>query len=102
MSTTSACSKAFREMRATTEPGPPGAEARDRALIAEFCGTSADYYADRFTAMLTRGWYRGGINAAAMLGGAVWAAARGLWWLFWVSLTLELIALILVVNGLMP
>ncbi len=74
-----------------------GADAN--ALIREFVGPRSDHYALRFEGMLRGGLQRGGFNIAAAIGGPIWCAARGLWWLFWSNLSLDLLALILLVNG---
>ena len=71
----------------------------DEALVVEFCGRADPYYADRFGQIQKRGLRGAGFNLMAALGGPIWAAARGLWWLFWLALAVDLLGLIFIVNG---
>src|SRR5581483_2800915 len=101
MSTLPASSAPFRATRVAPELGSVDLATGDQALIAQFCGAGTAYYTDRFLRIFKRGVHRGGVNVAALLAGCTWGAARGLWWLFWIGLTVELAGLILIVHGLM-
>lgn len=65
-----------------------------RTLISEFVERRADYYVPKFLeieASPKRVW---SFNLAAALIGPLWAAARGVWGLFWLFATIELFALV--------
>ncbi|MEL6679173.1 MAG: ABC transporter permease subunit, partial [Pseudomonadota bacterium] len=68
--------------------------------IAEFAGPRADYYADAFHKIhdTTSGIPRV-FNRAAFLAGPFWAAARGVWGMFWAFIILEIIAIVQIGRG---
>ena len=74
--------------------------AGDSALVAQFVGPRHEYYTTRFVAMQRHGLRNGGFNISAACAGPLWAAYRGVWWLFWVGVVLDLAGVILIVNGL--
>ena len=65
--------------------------------VATFVGSNGAYYATQFQ-RLAEGSYT--FNWAAALLGPLWAAARGLWSLFWVAMAADIIALIVIARGL--
>ncbi|WP_237072778.1 ABC transporter permease [Pseudaestuariivita rosea] len=74
-------------------------EALDRS-ISEFAGPNADYYARSFhkihdsTGIIPRVF-----NWAAAVFGPFWAAARGIWGVFWAFIILEIIAFVQIGRG---
>ena len=84
----------------TTEAQAPaftGLDHEPRDLCATFVGSNADYYARQFERM-SEGTLS--VNWAAAVLGPIWAAARGVWWLFWVGAVLQFLALITIARGL--
>lgn len=75
-------------------------ETRQQAPLQEFAQRSADYYAEAFARLGEKGWAALPFNPAATLLGPLWAAARGLWWLFWLTAGADVTALILLARGL--
>lgn len=77
--------------------GNPGANTAGSKLtfehLARFCGLNADYYLSRFQHLAHRDTKGLKLNLAAFLGGPYWAVARGLWLLFWISYTVEVLSL---------
>lgn len=68
--------------------------------IREFSGANSDYYVDKFaeiqgTSETVNPW-----NMAAAVLGPVWAAARGMWTMFWLFTIAEMIALVQIGKGL--
>ncbi len=70
------------------------------ASIEGFAGPRADYYAGAFQRIhdTTSGVPRT-FNTAAFLAGPFWAAARGVWGMFWAFIILEIIALVQIGRG---
>ncbi len=73
---------------------------RSAEIIEAYVGPNAGYYAREFERISRLGFFGLALNWAAMLGGPIWAAARGLWGLFWVSSVADLIGLILICRAL--
>ena len=73
----------------------PAREPRDMCM--SFVGSNAEYYARQFQ-RLSEGALS--VNWAAAVLGPIWAAARGLWWLFWAGALLQLLALITIARAL--
>ena len=70
------------------------------ASIADFAGPNADYYAHAFHKIHdTTGSIPRVFNLAAALFGPFWAAARGIWGMFWGFLILEIIAYVQIGRG---
>ena len=64
--------------------------------IDRFAGVNGAYYAREFHKIhCATGLKPTGFNAAAALFGPIWAAARGVWGMFWAFLILEIIAMAL-------
>ena len=70
------------------------------ALIREFAGPNAPYYAKTFGVIQSRARLTWTLNLGAMLFGAFWAGARGLWPLFFLFVFIELSTLTPVVVAL--
>ncbi len=68
--------------------------------VREFAGPRGDYYARAFRRIQSKAGLAATFNRAAALFGPVWAAARGLWGLFWCFAILELLALVQLSKGL--
>ncbi|MEM9699398.1 MAG: ABC transporter permease subunit [Pseudomonadota bacterium] len=68
--------------------------------ISEFAGPRSEYYADAFNKIhdATSGIPRT-FNQAALLAGPFWAAARGIWGMFWAFIILEIIAFVQIGRG---
>jgi glycine betaine/proline transport system permease protein len=67
--------------------------------IATFVGAGASYYQRQFARLQgARGWLPS-LNGAALAWGPLWAASRGVWSLFWIGATAELMALIQIGRG---
>ncbi|MEX6501996.1 ABC transporter permease [Pseudomonas zhanjiangensis] len=75
-------------------------DTRQQAPLQEFAHRSADYYAEAFARLGEKGWAALPFNLAATLLGPLWAAARGLWWLFWLAAGADVAALILLARAL--
>jgi glycine betaine/proline transport system permease protein len=70
------------------------------ASIKEFAGRRADYYADAFHLIhVTTSGLPRTFNIAAFLAGPFWAAARGVWGMFWAFIILEIIAIVQIGRG---
>ena len=68
--------------------------------IDRFAGVNGAYYAREFQKIhCATGWKPTGFNAAAALFGPIWAAARGVWGMFWAFLILEIIAWVQIGRG---
>jgi len=74
---------------------------RLQGLLQEFARRSADYYAVAFERLGQKGWTGAPFHFAAAAIGPLWAAARGLWWLFWLGAAAELAALTLIGKSLL-
>ena len=61
--------------------------------LRRFCGINADYYLSRFQHLAHHDTKGIQFNWAAFLGGPYWAVARGMWLLFWISYTIEILFL---------
>lgn len=61
--------------------------------LRRFCGLNAAYYLSRFEHLAHHDARIFNFNWAALLGGPYWAVARGMWLLFWITYTVEVIAL---------
>jgi len=72
-----------------------GAASVNTALpgLRDFCGLNGDYYSFRFQRLANTGIRSLNLNWAALLWGPYWAVARGMWLLFWMSYTVDVIAL---------
>ncbi len=70
------------------------------ALIREFAGPNAAFYAKAFGVIQKSARLTWTFNLSAMLFGALWAGARGLWFLFFLLVFLDLAALGPVVQAL--
>lgn len=68
--------------------------------LEDFTRQSTDYYARAFERLRHKGWVGASFNLAATLLGPLWAAARGLWWLFWLTAAADIGALVLIGKGL--
>ena len=68
--------------------------------IRAFAGVRASFYVERFEHLLAGRSPAWTIHRAALLGGPLWAAARGLWGFFWLFALLELVALVQIGRGL--
>lgn len=75
-------------------------DTRLQGLLQEFAHRSADYYAGAFERLGQAGWIGAPFHLAAAAIGPLWAAARGLWWLFWLAAAAELAALIMIGKSL--
>lgn len=75
-------------------------DTRQQGPLQEFAHRSADYYAGAFERLGAKGWIGVSFNLAAALLGPLWAAARGLWWLFWLAAAVDVVALILIGKSL--
>lgn len=64
-------------------------------LMRNFVGADLGYYALRFDRLARTGLGLGAPNWAAVIGGPIWAATRGLWTNFWILGVAEAIALII-------
>lgn len=70
------------------------------ASIAEFAGQNGDYYAKQFQRIhSSTGLLPNTFNAIAAILGPIWAAARGVWGMFWGFLILEVIAWVQIGRG---
>lgn len=69
-------------------------------LVAEFAGEKAEYYGDTFVHLQQNRLGATHINRSALLGGPFWAARRGNWMLFWISMLLDVCGLMLIARGL--
>ncbi|MDH3218874.1 MAG: ABC transporter permease subunit [Gammaproteobacteria bacterium] len=70
------------------------------ASINEFAGSGGDYYAKNFHRIhSSTGFLPNTFNWVAALLGPVWAAARGVWGMFWGFLILEMIAWVQIGRG---
>ena len=69
-------------------------------LIREFAGPNAPYYAKTFGVIQSSARLTWTLNVGAMLFGALWAGARGLWFLFFLMVFIDLSALTPVVLAL--
>ena len=87
------------QAEAATAPGPGIGEAGED-LLATFVGPNAEYYRRRFQRLSENLFIGLRANWAAVIGGPLWAAARGLWGLFWFGLVGEVVALIVLGRGL--
>ncbi len=68
--------------------------------IAEFAGPRADYYAQAFhTIHDTKSGVPRTLNPAAFFAGPFWAAARGVWGMFWGFIIFEIIAIVQIGRG---
>jgi glycine betaine/proline transport system permease protein len=78
-------------VNAPTEPGLIASVATKVRMehLQKFCGFNAAHYLAVFERMAGVQASRVKLNLAALLGGPYWAAARGLWGLFWLSLVLD-------------
>ena len=68
--------------------------------VKEFAGQRGAYYARTMTRIQSRAGFAATFNWGAAVFGPVWAAARGLWGLFWCFAVLELLALVQLSRGL--
>ena len=68
--------------------------------IREFAGQNSEYYCDRFKEIQSSTDQRNVINWAVALLGPLWAAARGVWSVFWIFIIFEIIALVQLGRGL--
>lgn len=88
-----------QEKQAAENATAATADTADAEQAAEFAGVNGGYYA-RVFAKIQSGEARFIFNPAAALLGPLWAGARGLWQLFWLSLFLETFALVQFGRGL--
>ncbi|MEO1469882.1 MAG: hypothetical protein AAFV86_12555, partial [Pseudomonadota bacterium] len=71
------------------------------ASIKEFAGKNGDYYVTSFHRIFEKtSALPNTFNMAAALAGPAWAAARGVWAMFWAFLILEIIAVVQIGRGL--
>lgn len=68
------------------------APSQDQDLVRQFVRQNADYYVRVFTRIRSHAGFTFSFNVAAALLGPVWAAARGIRFLFWLAFILETIA----------
>jgi glycine betaine/proline transport system permease protein len=89
-------------VNAPTEPALMASVAAKVRLehLQRFCGVNAQHYLAVFEGLAGAQRSRMRVNAAALLGGPYWAAARGLWGLFWLSLMLDTVGACWAVSGL--
>lgn len=83
---------------AATPPGGPVTKVRLDHL-QRFCGWHAEHYLAVFEHQASAQPRRFKPNWAALLGGPYWAAARGLWGLFWLVLVLDMAGAAWAVRG---
>jgi glycine betaine/proline transport system permease protein len=70
------------------------------ASIKEFAGDNGEYYADKFQRIhSSTGMLPNTFNPTAAILGPIWAAARGVWGMFWGFLILEMIAWVQIGRG---
>jgi glycine betaine/proline transport system permease protein len=70
------------------------------ASIKEFAGDNGEYYADKFQRIhSSTGMLPNTFNPIAAILGPIWAAARGVWGMFWGFLILEMIAWVQIGRG---
>lgn len=67
--------------------------------LKRFCGWHADYYLRMFERFAGPGRAGLSLNPAALVGGPYWAAARGLWGLFWLGFLLDMFTLSWALSG---
>jgi len=65
-----------------------------------FLGRNEEYYDQQFAA-IEKKTERVKPNFGALIAGPFWAAARGVWWLFWVCLALDLCSISLLLRALL-
>jgi glycine betaine/proline transport system permease protein len=88
--------------RGSTDPGLIPAERAPDDLLAQFAGSDAAYLAARFERLARKQAKPWEVNWDAAVQGPIWAALRGAWVLFWVSLILDTVALMLIARALFP
>ena len=75
----------------TSAPAPAAAPSKVRPdHLQNFCGLNAPHYLGVFERLAGAQRARPRPNWAALLGGPYWAAARGLWGLFWLALLVDI------------
>ncbi|HEX6705580.1 MAG TPA: ABC transporter permease subunit [Albitalea sp.] len=91
-------------MNAPTEPGLMNSVGTKVRLehLQRFCGFNAAHYLAVFEGLAGAQRSRVRLNWAALLGGPYWAAARGLWGWFWLSLVLDTAGACWAVGALRP
>ncbi|MEO1265574.1 MAG: hypothetical protein AAFV26_07695, partial [Pseudomonadota bacterium] len=77
-----------KEVEGASKPTDPTEPFRD------FAAVNGDYYARTFLTLQRAELPRTHINAAAGVGSFVWAAWRGNWFMFWLSLAIDMITLV--------
>ena len=79
---------------------PERPEAPDEdSLAAEFAGKNAAHYRARFARLRAGGGGAMTMNWAALVGGPLWAAGRGMWGAAWALLLLHAVAWVMLADG---
>jgi glycine betaine/proline transport system permease protein len=68
-------------------------------LVSQFVGSGVSYYSHRFSALSEQKFSLSEFNFAAFLGGACWAATRGLWTVLVIVAVLETVAVTQIVRS---
>lgn len=92
-------------MNAPTEPGLLASAIATKVTldnVRQFCGLNAQHYLAAFERLAGAQRSRVQFHWAALLGGPYWAAARGLWGLFWLGLVLDTAGACWALSGLRP
>lgn len=71
----------------------------DAQLVEQFVGKGADRFRPIFERASAKGLPPGHLNGMAMIAGPYWAAARAVWALFWISLALDVLSLMMLVSA---
>ncbi len=69
-------------------------------FIREFAARSKNYYEKQFNAIQSGDGDTRALNFATLAFGPIWAAARGMWSVFWVCALIEIVALVQLGRGL--
>ena len=77
----------------TIGTAPPQSAERD-VSVAEFVHENSDYYSDVFERFQRGSLSRLHFNLPGLLIPWLWSASRGLWLMFWLSLALDMIGLV--------
>lgn len=92
--TVEATSKSIAEVAAARRNAESSGDA-DREIkqaFSSFADTNSEYYADKFLKIQQARLPFYHLNISATLGGFVWAALRGNWFLFWVGFVFDMMA----------
>ena len=82
------------------EPALAGQSPEDpQELESEFLSGNLDYYGDRFRQLESDGNSLALFNWAAAMAGPLWAAARGVWPLFWLALFGQTLCIVLFLRA---